>query len=272
MPVVQDVAWEIGRFVPYLRRYARVITGDRARGDLKVRDCLEQLLPLPDGLAATDVKVELYRALHDLLGAAGEDEKPGDVTAASLVENEDIVAARVERLGLAKQQILVLTALEGFSLRDAASVMGMSSAAAGALLRQAKDELRAQRASRILVIEDEPIIALDITATVEEIGHTVVGMAATHREAVEIAARELPDLVLADIQLAEEGSGLAAVRDILHDRLIPVVFITAFPERLLTGVRPELTYLVTKPFDAETLAVSISQALATSEARPRLLQ
>jgi CheY-like chemotaxis protein len=134
--------------------------------------------------------------------------------------------------------------------------------AAAALLDEAKADLRSQRATRILIIEDEPIIALDIATTVERSGHTVVGFASTHKEAVALAREHQPELVLADIQLADDSSGLDAVREILDDADVPVIFITAFPERLLTGERPEPTFLITKPFDSDTLHISISQALA----------
>ena len=156
----------------------------------------------------------------------------------------------------------MLTALEGFPLEAAAAVMRLDPARAAALLGEAKADLRSQRATRILIIEDEPIIALDIMTTVERAGHTVTGIAATHKEAVALARERPPELILADIQLADDSSGLDAVREILGGSSVPVIFITAFPERLLTGERPEPTFLITKPFDVDTLHVSISQALA----------
>jgi CheY-like chemotaxis protein/DNA-directed RNA polymerase specialized sigma24 family protein len=258
-----ELAWEVARHLPYLRRYARAILGDREQGDANVRACLESLLPRAGDLAGGDLKVQLYRALHGVWGRDGR-AVPEHEPVPPLMENQTIVAARVGHLSPTKRQILMLTVLEGFTLPDAAEVMGLSLAAAEALLGQAKEELRAQRASRILIIEDEPIIALDIATTVQQSGHTVVGIAATHRDAVALAEREGPELILADIQLADESSGLEAVQEILRERYVPVVFITAFPERLLTGTRPEPTFLITKPFDAETLRVSISQVLAAA--------
>ena len=69
------------------------------------------------------------------------------------------------------------------------------------------------------------------------------------------------DLVLADIQLADGSSGLDAVNEILRSVSLPVIFVTAFPQRLLTGTRPEPTFLITKPFQAENVKAVISQAL-----------
>ena len=165
--------------------------------------------------------------------------------------------------------MLLLTALEGFPLDEAGQIMRVEPRAAAALLDEAKADLRSQRATRILIIEDEPIIALDIATTVERSGHTVVGFATTHKEAVALAREHQPELVLADIQLADDSSGLDAVREILDDADVPVIFITAFPERLLTGERPEPTFLITKPFDSDTLHISISQALAMAAVAAR---
>ena len=92
-------------------------------------------------------------------------------------------------------------------------------------------------------------------------GHNVVGIATTRTEAVDLARKSPPDLVLADIQLADGSSGIDAVKDILADITAPVIFITAFPERLLTGQRPEPTFLISKPFREETVKTTISQAL-----------
>ncbi len=113
----------------------------------------------------------------------------------------------------------------------------------------------------MLIIEDEPIIALDIEGMVRDLGHDVTGVARTHRGAVALVKSKTPGLVLADIQLADGSSGLDAVNEILTEIEVPVIFITAFPERLLTGEKPEPAFLITKPFRPEAVKAAISQAL-----------
>ena len=92
-------------------------------------------------------------------------------------------------------------------------------------------------------------------------GAILGGVAVTRDEAVKMVGEERPGLVLADIQLADDSSGIDAVKDILAQFSVPVIFITAFPERLLTGERPEPTFLITKPFERSTVKAAISQAL-----------
>ena len=147
------------------------------------------------------------------------------------------------------------------SPEEAAEILETDLNGINAMLHEASEEISRQVATDILIIEDEPLIAMDIEEMVESLGHRVVGNARTHKQAVEMFAKTQPKMVLADIQLADGSSGLDAVNEILEAATVPVIFITAFPERLLTGERPEPTFLVTKPFSPEMVKALISQAL-----------
>lgn len=262
-----SVSDEIKRQLPYLRRYARAMTGDQRNGDDLVRRALERLLPRASTLEPGTVRLALFKALAGLVGERLNG--PGAAATAAEkapVEDATILARRLGELAPVKRQLLMLTTLERLPLHEAADVLGLSVQEAGDVLDEAKRDLRAQPPTRILIIEDEPVIALDIASIVRRNGHTVVGIASTRTEAVALALQERPGLVLADIRLADDSSGIDAVQDILRDHVVPVIFITAYPERLLTGERPEPAFLITKPFDADILDVSISQALATAPA------
>ncbi len=257
---------EIGRLLPYLRRYARAVTGDQARGDGDVATALAGVAREAALGAVPDYRLALYRALHRTwsgLGAGGEAEGGLD-----LLEGNMALETRLHELAPAFRQALLLVTLEEFDRSEVAAIMALDEDAVEALLAEAKAELRRQPPSRVLVVEDEPVIALDIATTLEGNGHTVVGIATTHRQAVNMSRQHRPDLILADIRLADESSGLEAVHEILREADLPVVFVTAYPERLLTGTRPEPTFLVTKPFDPDTLDITISQALAGARRRP----
>ena len=156
---------------------------------------------------------------------------------------------------------LLLTAMEGFSIEDAGFLIGQSPDSISDLVAEAISEIESQTRTRVLIIEDEPLIALDLETIVRDMGHEVTGVAVTRDEAVALAMEERPGLVLADIQLADDSSGIDAVKDILSGFSVPVIFITAFPERLLTGEGPGPTFLITKPFQRSTVKAAISQAL-----------
>lgn len=256
---------KIAPHLPFLRRYARALTGSQEHGDAYVRATLEALIAAPDQFPDdVEARLALYRTFHAIWGSAqveGSDEAGagGDLA-------EQIASQRLARISPQSRQALLLTAMEGFTPEDAAYILDIDASAVDGLVADALAEIEGQTKARVLIIEDEPIIAMDIETIVRDLGHDVTGVAVTRDEAVAEAAANPPTLVLSDIQLADNSSGIDAVQEILNDHKVPVIFITAFPERLLTGDRPEPTFLITKPFQQATVKAAISQALFFDEA------
>jgi CheY-like chemotaxis protein/DNA-directed RNA polymerase specialized sigma24 family protein len=243
--------------LPYVRRYARALTGDQATGDNYVRVALEALAAgerqLPTDMTP---RVALYHVFHTIWATTG-----ARLEDTSGMEAADDASRRLMRIAPRSRQAFLLTALEGFTPSEAAQILSADAHEVERLIGSAQSEIDAELATDVLIIEDEAIISADIESLVRELGHNVTGTATTHDEAVDAVARHRPGLVLADIQLADGSSGIDAVKDILKRFDVPVIFITAFPERLLTGERPEPTFLITKPFQPETVKAAISQAL-----------
>ena len=173
--------------------------------------------------------------------------------------------ARLSHLTPLSREAFLLTTVEEFSIEDAARILECSEAKVRDLVEEAGREITRQVATEVLIIEDEPMIAIDIETIVQSLGHRVHGIARTHDESVALFKSGSPGLVLADIQLADGSSGLEAVNELLRLREVPVIFITSFPERLLTGERPEPTFLLTKPYQPDTVRATISQALFFDE-------
>lgn len=246
----------IAEHLPYLRRYARALCGTQQSGDAYVRACLEAIVADTSVLDATSSpRVGLYKLFHTLWTTTNIDiSSPRPRSLAS-------VERRLEQLTPAHRQALLLTAMEGFNVSDTARILGVAESEVKDMVGKAVREISDQPSTKVLIIEDEPIISLDLQSIVREMGHTVAAIATTRDEAVRAARKTEPGLVLADIKLADGSSGIDAVRQILSEVQVPIVFITAYPERLLTGERPEPTFLVTKPFVPETVRVAISQAL-----------
>ena len=250
---------ELSPHLPFLRRYARALTGSQQHGDAFVRATLEAIVAQPDEFPRdVDPRLGLYRTFHAIWSTANveEGEEPSDMGSV-----EGIAQARLSRITPLSRQALLLTSLEGFSSEDTAYLIDASPEDVDSLVAEAMAEIERQTHADVLIIEDEPIIAMDIESIVRDLGHNVTGVAVTRDEAVAQARKAPPGLVLADIQLADDSSGIDAVKDILGEFSVPVIFITAFPERLLTGTRPEPTYLITKPFQRSTVKAAISQAL-----------
>lgn len=246
--------------LPYLRRHARLLTGSQDVGDEYVRLCLEMVVAEPHQLEGVDPRIGVFRAFHSawsVVEAAVSDPDPdGGVGLERRVERGLAALAPLER------RVLLLVVVEEFGLSDVAEILGLSEDEVGTLLQAAREDLNRQACTDVLIIEDEPMIAMELGQIVREMGHRVAAMANRRANAVEAAERERPGLVLADIQLLDDESGIDAAHEILERFDVPVVFVTGFPERLLTGDTLEPAFVVSKPFEPEALKVTMAQALA----------
>lgn len=251
---------QLGPHLPYLRRYARALTGAQKGGDTYVKAALQALAAGEAELEQLPPKVALYKLFQLIWSQTGAKLETPD--------QGDAVAQRVLRIPPRHRQAFLLTALEGFSIDEAAQILDETAEGVRSLISRAQRDIEAELATEVLIIEDEPVIAADIEALVLDLGHRVTAVATTRSEAVAAVKARRPGIVLADIQLADGSSGIDAVNDILKGMDVPVIFITAFPERLLTGDKPEPAFLITKPFQPETVKAAIGQALFFHVERP----
>ncbi|MET0569435.1 MAG: response regulator [Hyphomicrobiaceae bacterium] len=253
-----SIANAVAPHLPYLRRFARALTGNQESGDAYVVAVLEAFIADPTTFDRNlPGRVALYRAFLKLWDsiAVNRTVETNPPSSASAVDR------RLDAITPKPRQAFLLMALEGLSIAETAQVLNVPLFEAKALIDEAGTEIADQIAADILIIEDEPLIAMDLETLVKDLGHRLHGVARTHAEAVKAVAGRRPGLVLADIQLADGSSGLEAVNEILRSFTVPVIFITAYPERLLTGQKPEPAFLITKPFQPETVKAVISQAL-----------
>lgn len=237
--------------LPFLRRYARALAGSQQIGDSFVGAVLEILLQEAKPLTKESVRVVLYTMLTRLWNALSQRVRIPDLPDTS----------NLTRITTAPRQAFLLTAMEGFTEEEVAEIMSVDKQRVRALVAEAGRELAQDRALKVLIIEDEKFLALDIDSIVKSLGHTVTGMARTRSEATELWRSNRADLILSDVQLADGSSGLDAVNELYKESAVPVIFITAYPERFLTGERPEPAFLIAKPFQPSAVAAAISQAL-----------
>ncbi len=248
------IAQRIAPHLPLLRRFARTLTGSQRQGDENVASALESLIATPEAFPeAANARAALYKVFLGGIPASDASDVPD--------ENEAGAARSLQGISRGPRLAFLLTAVEGFTTDETAFILDTDVADVLRLVQEADREIADQMATDVLIIEDEPLVAMDLESIVTSLGHRVSGMARTHTEAVAAVEKSRPGLVLADIQLADGSSGLQAVNEILQTDELPVIFITAFPERLLTGARPEPAFLITKPFRVDAVKAIISQVL-----------
>jgi DNA-directed RNA polymerase specialized sigma24 family protein len=249
-----SLAETIAPQLPYLRRFARALTGSQESGDAYVVAVLETLVADPSSFPDGHLKrVGLYKCFLKVWNSVSVNHEP--------VELKTQADKSLDAITPLPRQAFLLASVEGFTTQQIAEILDTSVDEVTSLIEEAGEQIAEQTATDVLIIEDEPLISMDLEALVKGLGHRVSGIARTHREALAEVRKKPPGLVLADIHLADGSSGLDAVNEILLGMTVPVIFITAFPERLLTGERPEPTFLITKPFEPNTVRALVSQAL-----------
>lgn len=252
------LAASIAPHLPYLRRFSRALTGSQNSGDAYVAALLEALIADPTKFdTEPSIRISLYRTYCRLWESISLNLKKPDDSGAWEVTAQRQLASIAPKA----REAFLLMAVEGFSKQEIGIILAKNQTETGALLDEASRSIVNQVATDVMIIEDEPIIAMDLEALLESLGHRVTGIARTEKEAIHLASSKRPGLVLADIQLADGSSGIDAVNKILLNIDVPVIFITAFPERLLTGEKPEPAFLITKPFMPDMVKAVVSQAL-----------
>ena len=254
-----DIASTVATQLPYLRRYARALTGSQGTGDRYAEATLMAILEDRSTWdEALPAKAALFRVFNSIWASSGSPVEDGEGQGGLHARAQ----AHLRRLTPNTREALLLRTIEEFGYDDIGSIMGIPAGEARDFVEIAEREMQDSVSGKVLVIEDEAIIAMDIQSIVAEMGHAITGVARTRAMAVEVGRRERPDLILADIQLADASSGIDAVNDLLgHYGEIPVIFITAFPERLLTGSKPEPAFLISKPYTEEQVRSAVSQAM-----------
>ncbi len=255
-PQTRSISDELGTSIPFLRRFARAMTGSQTSGDTFAAASLEAILADRSVLDGLETKTGLFKVLYGIWASAGAPVEEGESGPRAKAQK------RLASLTNNSREALLLHTIEGFSYAEISQIIGVDTDEAEELVQIARREMADSAAGSVMIIEDEAIIAMDIESIVAEMGHRVTGIARTRDEAVKLGKADVPDLILADIQLADNSSGIDAVNDLLRDLgMRPVIFITAFPERLLTGDKPEPAFLISKPYSVDQVMSAVSQAM-----------
>ena len=250
---------ELTPLLPLLRRFARLLLGSQQGGDILVFSTLQQLsTDRREYLFSTDLRLCLYRTLMRVWTKAAASDLLGP-PARNLLGKEG--KDRRQQLSALSRAVFLLRQLEEFGRDKVIAILEIDNATYDAAMVVADEEVSHLLATDVMIIEDELFIAAELENILHRLGHRVTSIVRTAKQAVKQAERHPPKLILSDIQLADGSSGIDAVRTILQTKAVPTVFVTAFPERLLTGRGSEPTYMITKPFRPEQIKAVVSQVL-----------
>lgn len=253
--------------LPFLRRYGRALTGSTEEGDALVTRAVEVAIGEPeahrlDRPAVPATRIPLYALLNRLF-----DERPSAAQAPPAAPHP--IEGALRRLPETQRRIFVLVSLEELSFSQVAEVMALAPERVKEGMSAAQAAVREQLVADILIVEDDAIIAFDLSETVIAMGHRVAGTAATQEEALAIAAAHDPTLALMDLRLAHGDSGIATAQALRERSSLPIIFVTAFAEELRQRGLDHLGPVIKKPFTREQIERAITQAVFTPRAAER---
>ena len=233
-------AERIEKLVPYMRRYARAATGETRIGDA----CVERVL----------------QSVIDLSLDTNFEENEFDRERLFKMLDQELDALNGTQSARARRALLLI-AVENLPQSTARKILGVSDEELEKMLIIAEADFASSTATRLLIIEDEPLISAQLKRLAEGLGHQVIGIATRIDEAVALSQDQTPDIVLCDIHLGNGSLGTDAIAQMQLPDNVPVVFVTAYPEKYLSTTNEGPSYLITKPFDPEYLKAVIGHAL-----------
>lgn len=256
-------AQQLLRHLPFLRRYARALTGSSERGDDLVSRAAAEALGDPEayGLKESD-RGPLYRLLNRLFDEDGLDPSPP--------EGGHAMEAALHLLPEAERRLFLLVSLEEMSMADAAEIVGIPLTTARDMMTDAQEALREALIASIMIVEDDAIIAFDLAETVRDMGHRVCGTATTMEAALATARSCEPTLALMDLRLAHGDSGITTALTLRRSSELPIIFVTAFGDELARQGLEHLGPVIRKPFTREQIERAITQAVFAPSREARI--
>ncbi|WP_084418525.1 response regulator [Henriciella litoralis] len=233
------------RELPDLRRFSRALTGTQEAGDALVSEAVRLLSNRSQEL------VEHFCSRPRLFGLVS-----------SILDSRTFLAFNPERADSPGRRAVLMQDVFGFTEEDARSALQLASDNYRMLLQAARLPASGLEPARIVILEDQFLIAADEEILLKSHGHDVVGVCATAEEALEIVKSESPDIVICDIDLgAGNPTGLDFAKSVPPEARCAFVFVTGHPATLCQGHPGEPAYLVSKPYDPAVLATIVYQAL-----------
>lgn len=248
--------------IPALRRYAACLTGSIAAGDRLIGKALRAILAGQVHLVPlAGMRLALLRALHEAWEPA---EEAGSV--ATPADDRPNAGRLIQLLPPLTRAAVILTRSEHLSAAEAAFVLRVEPAEIHYRLQAAEQEFERVMARRVLIVEDDVFTAIDLEDLVTSLGHRAIGPAMTRTQAVHLAMREEPDLILSDVRLDEQNAGIDAIREIRDRMNVPVIFLTAYPDCFADRAILDNSYVIPKPFSDSMVSSIITNALRVAPA------
>lgn len=235
-----------------LRQFCRLLTADRLFGDEIVAITLAEDIP---GENEAQKRVEAFKRLLSFWAMAYEArETAPNFTDLSLLASAGAPPSKI-------QTALLLSDVLQMPEKDIAQILAPTDSSVTELVVTGRVMHASRAKGKTIIVEDEPVIASDLRYIVEQLGATVAGTAESADKAVDLITRNKPDLILTDYNLVDEKTGIDVVEESRKVHQCPVVFVTAFPEEVLSGRDGEPDVVIGKPYTLDGIKAAVVQSL-----------
>ena len=234
--------------LPLLRRYARALTGNARRGDNVAESSLRVMLANSQAGETPD-RVELFRTFSRLFDASLQ----ADGTNGGLISLASPLSA----------QAYLLQELEEFSPAEAARILGVALPRLRELTEAGAKAIHLESGRKVLILDTERMISIEIGFALEEFGVRIAGMPSTAEAASALTHSEQPDAIIltSAIRFGVHRAPLAVAEDLQKICNSALVLMTGYPQRFLQGREGEWAFIMAKPFRPAAVAAVVSQAL-----------
>jgi len=245
-----------------LRKYLRAINLDTVWAEEWLR--LTNTEDQNDGDKASQSSQDEFRRFQrffdywELESAAESGEASAPFTDGRL---RDVVTA----LPPLENQVLLLCDFVGFSVEEAAALLKIEPTAAADRLDQGRRLAEELPKMSVLILEDHGLIAQDLSDIASDLGLTVIGIAENAAAAEKLVERNWPDIVISDQMLSDGDTGLEVLAGLRAKGRFYAIYVTAYPEEVLTGLDDEPAVVVSKPFEPEAIRAAIGHTLSTDQ-------
>lgn len=259
--------WLNHQSVRPLRRFLRALNIDTVWAEewLRLTYASAETDEVLSGTATASAKFQVFKDFFSDWAAQRAGEAGSGNEGAPLPFTDDRLRTFVPNLPPVSEQMLLLCDFVGFSVEEGADLLDLTPEQGAVELEEGRKLTRNLAPLPVLILEDHGLIAQDLSDIIGETGLSVIGTVANEADAKKACRQNWPDIIVSDQMLEGGDTGLQAIERLRADGDFAAIYVTAYPDEVLTGLEDEPAVIVAKPFKPEAIRAALGYTVAASD-------